>query len=420
MGDYPNDMKPVLMDVVELITESELFEARERSKRLGRPLRVKMGFDPTSPDLHFGHLVALRRLRAFQELGAHVYAVIGDFTAKIGDPSGKKKARPRLSEEEVEANARTYKEQLLRILDPSKTHVIRNSTWFSTLSLERVLHLASCVSVARLLSRQDFHERMGNEEPLWLHELLYPLCQAYDSVVLEADVEVGGQDQVFNLLLGRDIQRSLGQPPQVVLTLPLLEGLDGRLKMSKSFGNVIALEEAPNEMFGKIMALGDSLLPKYIRLLDPRPLSEVQAALSRLEDTSYNPMNVKKAFAEAMVSWLHGQEAASRSLRFFEERFQKNRIPSDLPVQEVKVDANGIWIGELLKRVGFVKSSSEFHRKVQEGAVRVDNKKLADPTMTLTLSALGTASFSLELGRKVAKVRLQHSCLGLDSEKGGA
>ena len=420
MGDYPNDMKPVLMDVIELITESELFEARERSKRLGRPLRVKMGFDPTSPDLHFGHLVALRRLRAFQECGAHVYAVIGDFTAKIGDPSGKKKARPRLSEEEVEANARTYKEQLLRILDPSKTHVVCNSAWFSTLSLERVLQLASCVSVARLLSRQDFHERLGSEEPLWLHELLYPLCQAYDSVVLEADVEVGGQDQVFNLLLGRDIQRSLGQPPQVVLTLPLLEGLDGRLKMSKSFGNVIALEEAPNEMFGKIMALGDSLLPKYIRLLDPRPLSEVQAALSRLEDTSYNPMNVKKAFAEAMVSWLHGQEAATRSLRFFEERFQKNRIPSDLPVQEVKVDANGIWIGELLKRVGFVKSSSEFHRKVQEGAVWVDNIKLADPTLTLTLSALGTASFLLELGRKVAKVRLQHSCLGLDSEKGGA
>ena len=418
MEAYPNGTNPVLVDVVELITESELLEAQERSRRQGRPLRVKMGFDPTSPDLHFGHLVALRRLRAFQEWGADVYAVIGDFTARIGDPSGKKKTRPRLSEEEVEANARTYKEQLLRILDPSKTHVVCNSAWFSTLRLEKLLQLASCVSVARLLSRQDFHDRLESEEPLWFHELLYPLCQAYDSVVLEADVEVGGQDQVFNLLLGRDLQRSLGQPPQVVLTLPLLEGLDGRLKMSKSFGNVIALEETPNEMFGKIMALGDTLLPKYVRLLDPRPLSDVQAALGRLEDPSYNPMNVKKAFAEAMVSWLHGQEAASRSARFFEERFQKKQIPSDLPEYAVEIDAKGIWIGELLKQIGFVKSSSEFLRKVQEGAVRMDGQKLADPTLRLPFT-LGATSFLLELGRKIAKVRLQDASPALDS-KGGA
>jgi tyrosyl-tRNA synthetase len=403
MEAYPNGTNPVLVNVVELITEGELLEAQERSRRRGRPLRVKMGFDPTSPDLHFGHLVALRKLRAFQEWGAHVYALIGDFTARIGDPSGRKATRPRLSEEEVELNAKTYQEQLFRVLDPSKTHVVFNSSWLAPLSLERLLELASTVSVAKLLSRQDFHERLKSEEPLGFHELHYPLLQAYDSYALEADVELGGQDQIFNLLLGRDIQRALGQNPQVVMTLPLLEGLDGRLKMSKSFGNVIALNDPPKEMFGKIMALNDRLLVKYIRLLDPRPYAQLEAVLERLESPSANPMEEKKGFALAMVSWIHGAEDAQGALRFFEERFQKKQVPDSLGEEVITVDTPDVWLGDVLKKLGFVKSSSEFMRKVQEGAVRLERKKVSDPSLRLVPEE---GSLVLELGRKMARVRL--------------
>lgn len=367
-----------------------------------------MGFDPTSPDLHFGHLVALRKLRAFQEWGAHVYALIGDFTARIGDPSGRKKTRPGISEEEVSSNARTYQEQFFRILDPNKTHVVFNSSWLASLSLEKLLELASYIGVSKLLSRQDFQQRLQSEEPLGFHELHYPLLQAYDSFVLEADVEVGGQDQIFNLLLGRDIQRALGQHPQVVMTLPLLEGLDGRLKMSKSFGNVIALKDPPEEMFGKVMAISDELLKKYIRLLDPRPHSQVKAVLERLENASINPMEEKKGFALAMVSWIHGAEDARRALRFFEERFQKRQVPEALREEVITIEAPDIWIGDLLKRIGFVKSSSEFLRKAQEGAIQIDGVKLSDSSLRLTprLDPL-----IIKLGKKMAKVRLEYQKL---------
>jgi tyrosyl-tRNA synthetase len=351
------------LGVVTLIPEEELL-ARLQS---GRPLRVKLGVDPTAPDIHLGHTVTLTKLRQFQELGHQAVLIIGDFTALVGDPSGRSATRPALSRGEVEAHARTYEEQVFKILDRERTEIHRNGEWLSRFSLEDVIRLAARMTVARMLERDDFRQRYRTGSPIGLHEFLYPLMQGYDSVMVRADVELGGTDQTFNLLVGRDLQRDAGQPGQVAMVLPLLEGTDGVQKMSKSLGNHIGIAEPPEDIFGKIMSLSDALMLRYYTLLSTEPV-ERQEAIAR---GTVHPMEAKKALASELVARFHGAEAAGQAERFFEERFQKRTAHAPLPVR-LSTPADEVWICQLMKDVGFASSTSEARRLVAQGAVRVD------------------------------------------------
>ena len=395
----------LIFGTADVVSKEELQERMKGTLTQKKHLRVKIGFDPTSPDIHFGHLVTLKKLKLLQDYGAKVLIVIGDFTARIGDPTGRKKTRPKLTKEEISAHAATYQEQVCKILDPLKTEITFNSNWFDKMHIDEMLNLASFVSVAKLLSRADFNERYSKEMPLSLHELYYPLLQAYDSVILKSDVELGGQDQLFNLLLGRDMQRSLGQKPQVVITMPLLEGLDGAMKMSKSYGNTISLNDQPADMFGKIMSLKDDLLPRYISLLSPRPLEDIKNIIASLKFGHVNPMQVKKEFAHDMVRFLHGDSEAKQAKKFFEQRFQQRVVPENIQVQVCEIDSPDIWIGDLFKKISFVRSSSEFIRKVQEGAIKVDGMRLKDHTLRI-FPVVG--KIYLEMGRKkIAKIQIK-------------
>lgn len=362
----------------ELLLEAELLE----KLKLGRPLRIKAGFDPTAPDLHLGHTVLLNKLRQFQQEGHEILFLIGDFTAMIGDPTGKSTTRPPLTREEVAANAQTYQEQIFRILDPERTQIVFNSQWMGALTAADMIALASRHTVARMLERDDFHKRYSEGRPIAIHEFLYPLVQGYDSVHLRSDVELGGTDQKFNLLMGRELQKQYGQAPQAILTMPILEGLDGVQKMSKSLGNYVGIKDAPGEMFGKIMSISDTLMWRYFELLSFRSLAEIEDLRQRMQQGE-NPRDIKFLLAGELVARFHGEAAAEAAQRGFIEQFQKGGLPDDLPECQVTAPADGVAIANLLKEAGLVPSTSEAMRMIRQGGVRLDGDRVNDVTIRI-------------------------------------
>ena len=375
---------------VSLETEGEF---RERLRE-GRPLRVKFGADPSAPDIHLGHTVLLNKLKVFQDLGHEVVFIIGDFTARIGDPSGRSKARQPLLKEEVEHNAETYKDQIFKILDPEKTKVVFNSSWLERLTFADVVRLASRTTVAQMLQRDDFAKRYGSQAPISLHEFLYPLAQAYDSVVIKADVEIGGTDQTFNLLLAREIQKAYGQKPQVIMTMPILEGLDGVEKMSKSLGNYIGITEPPYEIFGKIMSISDDLMPKYYKLLTDL---EYNAVYSEID----HPKLVKMKLAEEIVKRYHGTALAKKARRNFEATYVKREVPEDSEwVKVFRVEPGSHWIPHLLKASGLVSSTSEARRLVRQGAVEINGEKVLDEQRHVELGKGKKDEKIIKVGKK--------------------
>ncbi len=352
---------------VEVISPAEL----AAKLALGRPLRIKLGMDPTAPDLHLGHSVTLKKLREFQDAGHTVIFLVGDFTAMIGDPTGRSETRKPLSRAEIERNADTYREQAYKILDRELTEVRFNSEWMNGLNIAELIKIAATLSVARLLERDDFEKRLAAEEPLFLHELLYPVIQGYDSVALKADLEIGGTDQKFNMLVGRDLQRHFGQDPQAVMTMPLLEGLDGVRKMSKSLGNYVGLTDKPEDMYGKLMSVPDKLMVRYYELLTTATAEEIAAVKSG----AMHPMEAKKRLARTLVTEYHGTPAATRAEEYFESKHQRREIPASAPVYRIAED---LWICELMKQLQFTPSTSEARRLVSQGAVRVDGHTITD------------------------------------------
>jgi tyrosyl-tRNA synthetase len=386
---------------VDLIHEADL---RERIAH-GRPLRVKAGFDPTAPDLHLGHTVLINKLRQFQQFGHDVIFLIGDFTGMIGDPTGKNATRPRLTAEEITANARTYQEQIYKILDRDRTLIEFNSTWFGAMNAAGLIELAAKHTVARMLERDDFEKRYKGGQPIAIHEFLYPLVQGYDSVALRADVELGGTDQKFNLLVGRQLQETYGQPPQIVLTTPLLEGLDGVQKMSKSLGNTVGIHDAPGVMFGKLMSISDTLMWRYFELLSFRPLAEI-AALREQVAAGRNPRDVKFELAHEIVTRFHSAAAARDAQHDFATRFQQGAVPDDLEETQLTISGPRAKLTGILKELGFVASTSEGSRKIQEGAVRVNQEKIASHAHEL----LAGNTYIVSVGRRsFAKISLRQA-----------
>ena len=380
----------------ELLVESELAD----KLKSGRPLRVKAGFDPTAPDLHVGHTVLINKLRQLQDLGHHVVFLIGDFTGMIGDPTGKNTTRPPLTREAVAANAKTYTAQVFKILDAGKTEIAFNSTWMDKLTSADMIKLAATHTVARMLERDDFGKRYKANQPIAIHEFLYPLVQGYDSVALKADLELGGTDQKFNLLMGRELQKHYGQPPQCILTMPLLEGLDGVNKMSKSLGNTIGITDSPQEIFGKLMSVSDVLMWRYIELLSFAPIGTVRQWKKEVAD-GRNPRDIKVTFAQEVVARFHDQPAAAAALADFESRFRQGEIPADLPEVTVRAGAAGIAIANLLKEAGLTASTSEALRMIAQGGVKLDGNKVSDKALVLTSGACVV----LQVGkRKFARV----------------
>jgi tyrosyl-tRNA synthetase len=351
----------------------EVISGAELNSKLAeeRPLRIKLGMDPTAPDLHLGHTITLKKLRDFQRSGHVVIFLVGDFTATIGDPTGRSETRKPLSPEQIRVNAETYRQQVSKVLDLSKTEIRFNSEWMNEVDTRKLIEIAAKLSVARMLERDDFEQRLARQEPLFLHELLYPLVQGYDSVALHADVELGGTDQKFNMLVARDLQRAYGQPPQVVMTMPLLEGLDGVRKMSKSYGNYVAVNDSAEEMFGKVMSIPDKLMARYYELLtDARP-EEIAA----IKSGAIHPMEAKKRLAALITSEYHDDAAAEAARRYFESKFQRREIPRDVPVFKL---GQPLWVCELMKQLRFVASTSEARRLLGQGAVRVDGNPVTD------------------------------------------
>jgi tyrosyl-tRNA synthetase len=364
--------------VVEIIPEDDLRTKLEASVRAGEPLVVKQGFDPTAPDIHLGHTVGLRKLRQFQDLGHEVVFLIGDFTGMIGDPSGRNETRKRMSREELVENAKTYTEQAFKILDPKQTLVDYNSRWLAKLEFTEVLKLAATQTVAQMLERDDFQKRFRENRPISLFEFVYPLAQGYDSVALDADVEIGGTDQTFNLLMARDIQRQYGQEPQVILTLPILEGTDGVEKMSKSLGNTIGITEPPEEIFGKTMSIPDALIYKYFELVSTRTAEELQRIENRLGDSTTNPSHLKRELARDLVAQFHGEEQAIAAERHFDRLFVQKDRPEETERLELSAEPDGLWIVRALTLAGLCESSSSARRMIEQGAVRLDGERVAD------------------------------------------
>ena len=399
MTTVDDQLAEIRRGCAELLIEDEL----ARKLRRGAPLRIKAGFDPTAPDLHLGHTVLINKLRQFQQFGHEVVFLIGDFTGLIGDPTGRNATRPRLTPDDVAANARTYQEQIFKILDPSRTTIEFNSKWLSSMPLPKFVEVAAHYTVARMLERDDFSRRYRSGQPISVHEFFYPLAQGYDSVALRADVELGGTDQKFNLLVGRHLQEAYGQEPQCVLTMPLLEGLDGVNKMSKSLGNYVGIAEPPDVQFGKLMSISDELMWRYFELLSFRPLSELDALREQVA-TGRNPRDVKFELAGELVARFHGAAAAERAHAGFIERFSKKSLPDDLPLQAFPAaEVGGGAIVALLRASGLVGSNSEAVRKLAEGAVRVDGERVSDRAIVLPA---GTEHI-LQLGpRRFARVRV--------------
>jgi tyrosyl-tRNA synthetase len=382
---------------VDIVRASELKTKLERSARDGRPLTVKVGFDPTAPDLHLGHTVLIRKMKHFQDLGHRVVYVVGSFTALIGDPTGRSKTRPPLTREDIDRNAETYKTQIFRILDPARTDVRFNSEWLEGLGSTGWVHLAAKYNVAQMLERRDFRKRYESGQPIAVHEFLYPLAQAYDSVHLVADVELGGTDQLFNLNVGRDIMPAYGLEPQVVMTTPLLEGLDGVEKMSKSLGNYVGVTEAPAEMFGKLMSISDELMWRYYLLLTDLTPEEIEGRREAVASGALHPKQAKMQLASAIVADFHGTEAASAAAEGFERRFARKEVPDDAPEHPM---ASGTSIEHLIVDAGLASSGSDASRKVQQGAVRIDGEKFTAARARLDRSE----PFLLQVGRHVRRV----------------
>lgn len=382
----------------EVLLESEL---RERLAE-GRPLCVKAGFDPTAPDLHIGHTVLLNKMRRFQEFGHEVVFLIGDFTGMIGDPSGKSATRPPLTRAEVEANAQTYAEQVFKILDPERTRLELNSRWMSRMDAAGLIELAAKHTVARMLERDDFKKRYESGKPISIHEFLYPLVQGYDSVALQADVELGGTDQKFNLLVGRQLQQAYGQKPQIVLTMPLLEGLDGVNKMSKSLGNYVGITEPAEEMFGKLMSISDELMWRYFELLSFRAIPEIERLRADVRE-GRNPRDVKVLLAREIVARFHGEPEADRANRRFDDVHRSRGVPEDIPLQRLAIDDASLGIGYVLKRAGLAQSTSEAVRLIGQGAVRLDGERVEDRSLAI---AAGRAHLYQVGKRRFARVEL--------------
>jgi len=372
--EHRRELAPLKEQAIELGRKAaEVISLGELADKLGeeRPLRIKLGMDPTAPDLHLGHSITLKKMRDFQRAGHIVIFLVGDFTAMIGDPTGRSETRKPLTREDIQVNAETYRRQVAKILDPAKTEIRFNSEWMDKLDLRDLIKIAATLSVARMLERDDFEKRLSDQQPLFLHELLYPLVQGYDSVALNADVELGGTDQKFNLLVGRELQRAFGQPPQVVMTMPLLEGLDGVHKMSKSYGNYVALTDSAEEMFGKLMSLSDPMMVRYYNLLTEVPSDEIAGITSG----TIHPMDAKKRLASMIVAEYQGAEAANRARAYFETRFQHRETPADLPV--FRIDRE-LWICELIKQLRFTSSTSEARRLIGQRAIKVDGQIVSD------------------------------------------
>lgn len=393
-----NLIKEIRRGADELLVEAELRQKLDA----GRPLRVKAGFDPTAPDLHLGHTVLINKLRQLQEMGHHILFLIGDFTGMIGDPTGKNATRPPLTKETVAENAKTYTEQVFKILDPERTEVVFNSTWMGKMDASDMIRLAATHTVARMLERDDFHKRYTSGQPIAIHEFLYPLIQGYDSVALKADLELGGTDQKFNLLMGRELQAHFGQPRQCILMMPLLEGLDGVNKMSKSLGNYVGINEPPNEIFGKLMSVSDTLMWKYIELLSFEPLSVIEQWKQDIAN-GRNPRDIKVGFAQEIVARFHGKRAAETALADFEARFRQGAMPEDMPEVSVISSADGMPIANVLKEAGLTGTTSEALRMIQQGGVKLDGEKISDKALQLPKGA----SVVLQIGkRKFARVKI--------------
>ena len=395
--EVSNVMQQLLRGADEIIPQAEL----EQKLATGKPLNVKAGFDPTAPDLHLGHTVLINKLRQFQMLGHNVTFLIGDFTGLIGDPTGKSATRPPLTEGEIKKNAETYQEQVFKILDPELTTVRFNSEWMSKLSSADMVRLTAQYTVARMLERDDFSKRYAAHQSIAIHEFLYPLVQGYDSVALESDIELGGTDQKFNLLVGRELQKAYGKSQQAILTVPILEGLDGVQKMSKSLGNYIGITDAPNDMFGKLMSVSDELMWRYFELLSFRPVSDIEGFEKQIADGA-NPRDIKFLLCEEIITRFHSKADAENAKADFIQRFQKNAIPDDMP--EVKIDlADGMPIASLIKGAGLCPSTSEAMRMVKQGAVKINGDKVGDPKQVI----LESEPFVLQVGkRKFVKVNV--------------
>jgi tyrosyl-tRNA synthetase len=372
-GSVDDAMELIKRGCDELLVEDEL----SRKLASGRRLRIKLGLDPTAPDLHLGHTVVINKLRHFQELGHQVQFLIGDFTGMIGDPTGKNQTRPPLSRDEIARNAATYRQQVFKILDPEKTEILFNSSWSDKLGAEGIIRLAARYTVARMLERDDFGKRFRANQPIAVHEFLYPLMQGYDSVAMKADVELGGTDQKFNLLVGRELQKDYGQEPQCILTMPLLEGLDGVNKMSKSLGNYVGIAESPGEIFGKLMSISDQLMWRYIELLSFEPMTTVRAWREQVAG-GRNPRDVKVVFAREIVARFHGMRAAEQANEEFERRFRHGELPEDMPEVTLKAPEDGLALPQLLKQAGLVPSVSEALRMIEQGGVKLDGERVDD------------------------------------------
>lgn len=391
MGSVADALEQIKRGTNEILPE-EMLEALLKE---GRPLRVKAGFDPTAPDLHLGHTVLINKLRQFQDLGHEVMFLIGDFTGMIGDPTGKNVTRKPLSRDDVIENARTYEQQIFKILDPEKTLVMFNSSWMNEMSSADLIQLSAKHTVARMLERDDFSKRYGSGQPIAIHEFLYPLIQGYDSVAMKADIELGGTDQKFNLLVGRQLQEAYGLKPQIVITVPILEGLDGVQKMSKSLGNYIGISESPNEMFGKLMSISDELMWRYFELLSFRPMSEIEGLQKQVEG-GMNPRDVKFQLAEEIIERFHNREAAVSAREAFVARFQKGALPDDIPEKSLDPVDGGLPIANALKDAGLTASTSESMRMIKQGAVKLGGERVTDSKQLL----LSGSSQIVQVGKR--------------------
>lgn len=397
MRDIASQLETIRRGSDELLIESELVEKLKK----GVPLRIKAGFDPTAPDLHLGHTVLINKLRQLQDLGHHILFLIGDFTGMIGDPTGKNATRLPLTREDVARNAVSYTDQVFKILDRDKTEVCFNSTWMDKMNSADMIKLAATHTVARMLERDDFSKRYKGNQPIAIHEFLYPLVQGYDSVAMKADMELGGTDQKFNLLMGRELQKQYGQPSQCILTMPLLEGLDGVNKMSKSLGNYVGINEPPNEIFGKLMSISDNLMWRYIELLSFQSLAEINQLKQQVKEGA-NPRNIKVKFAQEIIARFHSPAAADAALADFEARFKKGEVPDDIP--EVKLAApDGLPITQVLKQAGLTPSTTEAARMIEQGGVKIDGEKVSDKSLKLM-----PCVYVMQVGkRKFARVTLK-------------
>jgi len=415
MANFPpvdEQLAYIRKGAAEIIHERELRERLEHSLKTGKPLRVKAGFDPTAPDLHVGHTVLIRKLKHFQDLGHTVIFLIGDFTGMIGDPSGRNATRPPLTRADVERNAETYKAQVFKILDAHKTVVDFNSRWFAPMSAEDFIRLCARFTVSQMLEREEFHKRFQEERPIHIHELLYSICQGYDSVALEADVELGGTDQKFNLLMGRVLQKDYGQPSQIILTMPILEGTDGVQKMSKSYGNYIGINEPPQEIYGKVMSISDDLMWRYYELLTDVSSKQIEQMKADASSGRQHPMELKKALARRIVQDFHGEQAATAADENWAKQFQKDQVPEDIenqeiPIHSVTADGNQpgansvIRVDKLIVAAGLADSATDAQRKRKQKAVRIDDRVIEDHSLTME-----ARSFILKVGRKIKRISL--------------